>query len=403
MMETVVSTAAATKHHPQPYSPHLKKVLKTYKLSASKSLSGPSTVLASEEANAKIENGKGLFLSSPSPPTLIKKEVILVNTGVSSAAVAEPERTEVKNIENDSFLTQAPFPIQQQPILTTPDQSKSDRSETVLEGETISCFVVGGERRLCLPQILNTVLSDFTLAEINKQCDRLQIFCSRCNHKQLDVLKVSGVLPMAAPSCGLITQTDAERLCSALLHFTAPRAPPNKSNSGFLSFRVYHECFGKCHGIITPALYTDKHSRCIECAECRGLFSPQHFVCHVHRNPENQTCHWGFDSTNWRSYILLTEGQSNPDILSTALRDFKDRHVKNSLNPMIGSSKRKQVRNIFLLLLIFITPRPLVIIIVIVFLPPSCGFSEGRYGRPTATAAASDQCIVCIVRAFQFQ
>ncbi|KAF4519837.1 hypothetical protein B566_EDAN006851 [Ephemera danica] len=336
MMETVVTpTAPPSKHHPTPYSPHLKKVLKTYRLSAVKSLNGPSSVLSAEEVSAKMENGKGLLISSPSPPTLIKKEVD-VTTSAQQDAV---DRQELKMaIENETFLTPAPFPIQQQPILTTPDQSKSDRSETVLEGETISCFVVGGERRLCLPQILNTVLSDFSLHEINKQCDRLQIFCSRCNSKQLEVLKVSGVLPMTAPSCGLITQTDAERLCSALLHYNAPRAPPSKPNPSYLSFRVYHECFGECQGIITPALYSDRHSRCIECIECNGLFSPQHFVCHVHRDLENQTCHWGFDSTNWRSYLLLAEGQSNADILASALRDFKDR----LLRPSYGSSKRKQ-------------------------------------------------------------
>jgi hypothetical protein len=40
MMETVVGVSKQ-----QPYSPHLKKVLKTYQLSAVKSLQGPSTLL----------------------------------------------------------------------------------------------------------------------------------------------------------------------------------------------------------------------------------------------------------------------------------------------------------------------------------------------------------------------
>ena len=62
------------------------------------------------------------------------------------------------------------------------------------------------------------MLRDYTLADINNVCDELHIYCSRCSPDQLEVLKVTGVLPVSAPSCGLITKTDAERLCNALLH-----------------------------------------------------------------------------------------------------------------------------------------------------------------------------------------
>ncbi|KAM9751782.1 uncharacterized protein ACNS7B_008521 [Menidia menidia] len=102
------------------------------------------------------------------------------------------------------------------PLLVPSDRS-TERGETLLHGEGISCFVVGGEKRLCLPQILNTVLRAFTLQQINAVCDRLHVYCSRCTAEQLDILKLLGVLPFAAPSCGLITKTDAERLCSALI------------------------------------------------------------------------------------------------------------------------------------------------------------------------------------------
>jgi len=90
--------------------------------------------------------------------------------------------------------------------------------KTVVEDHTIVGFVVGGEMRLCLPQILNTILDGFSLSEINAVCDELHIFCSRCGTAQLDTLKREGVLPPSAHGCGLITRTDAERLCSALLH-----------------------------------------------------------------------------------------------------------------------------------------------------------------------------------------
>ena len=44
--------------------------------------------------------------------------------------------------------------------------------------------------------------------------------------------------------------------------------------------------------------------RCVECLQCEGLFSPQKFVCHSH-SPENRTCHWGFDSSNWLTYLQV--------------------------------------------------------------------------------------------------
>lgn len=274
----------------QAYSPHLKKVLKTYQLSAVRSLQGPSTLLRSEEP-----------LSSP----------------------------ELR-----------PLPVRRlPPILTAPDRSYSERSETVLEGERISCFVVGGEKRLCLPHILNSVLRDFSLPQINQVCDELQIFCSRCNPEQLEELKVSGILPSTAPSCGLITKTDAERLCSALLHRGAPSRLLSKPVA--LQIKVYHECFGKCKGVCMPELYTDCRARCIECTECHGLFTPQTFVCHAHRHLENRTCHWGFDSNNWRAYLLLVEDQPDRERWAKLLALFKEQFTETG-----HCHKRKEVRQL---------------------------------------------------------
>ncbi len=42
------------------------------------------------------------------------------------------------------------------------DTSTSPLIETLLHGERISCFIVGGEKRLCLHDILNTILKDFS-------------------------------------------------------------------------------------------------------------------------------------------------------------------------------------------------------------------------------------------------
>ena len=34
---------------------------------------------------------------------------------------------------------------------------------------------------------------------------------------------------------------------------------------------------------------------------------PQSFVRHLHSERENQTCHWGFDASNWRSYVHISD------------------------------------------------------------------------------------------------
>lgn len=202
------------------------------------------------------------------------------------------------------------------PLLVPPDSS-TELTLCSLEGEPISCFSVGGEWRLCLPQVLNTVLRDFSLQQINAVCDQLYVYCSRCDAAQLHVLKVTGVLPAGAPSCGLITLTDAQRLCNALLHpGDGQEAPPaskeqhqeedgEKEAKDGGGFWVEHQCLGKCQGLFVPRLYASSDAACIRCAQCRALFSPERFVMHSHRRPDKRTCHWGFDSARWTCYLHL--------------------------------------------------------------------------------------------------
>ncbi|XP_049853513.1 ski oncogene-like isoform X4 [Schistocerca gregaria] len=317
-MEAAAAAAAASSSSPAPCSPHLKKVLKTYQLSAVKSLHGPSTVLASAAAATVGDDDDD-------------------EDDDRHRRRGDEEAASTSSSDAGGFRAPPPLPIQQPPLLTAPDQSCSERSETVLEGETIACFAVGGEKRLCLPQVLNSVLRDFSLQQINQVCDELLIFCSRCTQDQLTELKESGVLPATAPSCGLITKTDAERLCSALLHRAG--LPPPPCMPDLLSIKVYHECFGKCSGICTPELYARGNAYCIECAECHGMFSPQHFVCHAHRALENRTCHWGFDSSNWTRYLHAAEDQAEHERLSKLLDAFKE---QASSGPPPASLKRKQ-------------------------------------------------------------
>ncbi|CAH2044193.1 unnamed protein product, partial [Iphiclides podalirius] len=262
-------------------TPHISSVLKTYQASAPRSLQGPGRGRAAAPQQPA---------RAPPPPP----------------APAAP------------------------PILLAADPVLGERGETLLEGEPISCFSVGGERRLCLPQILTSVLTDFSLEQINRVCDELQIYCSRCTPEQLHELKSTGVLPRSAPSCGLITQTDAERLCAALLH--SPAAAAAGRGRPLPGFRVYHECFGGARGVCAP------HSGLVQCAECRALYGPRRFVCHSHAT-EHRTCHWGFDSARWRRFLLVADEEAERDKCAALLDELAARDHANAHAPL----KRKQV------------------------------------------------------------
>lgn len=230
--------------------------------------------------------------------------------------------------------------------LLVPCDSSTELTHSLLEGESISCFVVGGEKRLCLPQVLNSVLRDFSLQQINTVCDELYVYCSRCDAEQLHILKVLGILPFNAPSCGLITLTDAQRLCNALLRPGAalPADPSGKLSAQALlkdsdsSFQVEHQCLGKCQGLFVPQFYTQPEAPCVQCVECQLLFSPQKFVMHSHKSPDKRTCHWGFDSAKWPCYLQLArkyQGTPEEPKLKQRLEEVKEKfhfQLKRSLD-----------------------------------------------------------------------
>ncbi|XP_078697547.1 ski oncogene-like isoform X2 [Branchiostoma floridae x Branchiostoma belcheri] len=293
------------------FNANLHQTLKHFQASAMSSLSGPAGFAARWAEAAKLRDIAGTDPDSP---------------GSSGEGGTGPSRKDIAEGFAARLVGSTGVGPQHFPVFIPQDRGSAERAETLLEGETISCFIVGGEKRLCLPQILNSVLRDFSLQQINVVCDELHIFCSRCSHEQLETLKVMGILPYSAPSCGLITKTDAERLCNELLHRRSgapPQpAPTNKARDKTKSFKVYHECFGKCKGVFYPDLYETPFSQCIECTDCHNTCSPQKFVCHSHKAQENRTCHWGFDSANWRSYILLSKDQDTEEF-QEALEDMK--------------------------------------------------------------------------------
>lgn len=240
------------------------------------------------------------------------------------------------------------------------DSSTSPLLETLLHGERISCFVVGGEKRLCLHDILNTILKEFSVQQINSACQKLQIACLESSPRQLEILKKNHLLPTGAPNCGLLTQTNAERLCAFLMdqHIAqqAPppppppttTSPPLSSSSPTLSpsspskkntLKVVHECFGKTYGHIHLNMYSKSDAACVECDTCRKFYTPKNFVCHTHKY-ESHTRHWGFDSANWRVYLKPVNSSSNSsEKTSTVLGDIK---ISNKDNIAANAVAAKQ-------------------------------------------------------------
>lgn len=287
-------------------------------------------VLPPASSNGAVEQQQ-----PPSTNSMGKQQKHEVMEGVGSWVAPPPSW-----VEPGHFLAPPPFPPQPWPVFTTPDkEGHGGQAETLLEGEPIACFTVGGEKRLCLPQILNSVLRDFSLTQINAVCSDLQIYCSRCTAEQLEDLKGAAVLPSSAMSCGLITNTDAQRLTQTLLA-THPAGripgPPPASTRPKAQLAVYHCCFGKCKGVVWEELYVAPGVPCVECDECHGMFSPDRFVTHAHRSLEKRTCHWGFEADNWRTYLLLAKEQCMP--MEKAEAQLK--LLKNKFDP--SNHKRKK-------------------------------------------------------------
>ncbi|KAB5579683.1 hypothetical protein PHYPO_G00197770 [Pangasianodon hypophthalmus] len=250
-------------------------------------------------------------------------------------------RTDVSSPQTMAPPLPSPSILGAGPLLVPSDRS-TELTHAVLEGESICSFVVGGEKRLCLPQVLNSVLRDFTLQQINVVCDELYVYCARCDADQLHVLKVLGILPFNAPSCGLITLTDAQRLCNALLRPGSTQNHPQpgvkgSAVNGQFGFQVEHQCLGKCRGVFVPQFYVRPDAPCVQCVECQLLFSPQNFVMHSHRTPDKRTCHWGFDSARWPRYLHLSrryEGTAEETKLSTVLDQMKKKFHLQSDTPL---------------------------------------------------------------------
>lgn len=334
-------------------------VLKSYSNHAFKTLQGPASLFYNstdpfqkrmkreiDSPPQPSQDDDNKHFSSPSPSQ--------TNKNFSATSVIERNNSSPKTqrdySESPVIFAKIMQPIQSQPILSAPDSEKGLLAYCRVENKNIGCFDIGGESRLCFPQILSNILKDVPLDLIHRTSSDLRIPLLLSTPEQTSEFKMASILPPNVPPCGLITRTNAERLCSELLH-----KPPlkKKEPNNYFSFRVYHRCFGKCEGICTPELFSFHDRSCIECVECHGLMPPNKFVLHVCKNKpkDNFTCHWGFESNKWRSYILVHMSETDQETCTRKLddilqreREFEQLLYEQSLREESNNLKRKVSR-----------------------------------------------------------
>ncbi|XP_075875929.1 SKI family transcriptional corepressor 1 homolog-B-like isoform X2 [Nelusetta ayraudi] len=183
-------------------------------------------------------------------------------------------------------------------------------SETSLYGVPIVCLVIDGKERLCLAQISNTLLKNYSYNEIHNRRVALGITCVQCTPVQLELLRRAGAMPISSRRCGMITKREAERLCKSFLGaHSPPKLPEN------FAFDVSHECAWGCRGNFIPTRYNSSRAKCIKCSFCNMYFSPNKFIFHSHRTSESKYLQPDAANFNsWRRHLKLTEPKSDDEV-----------------------------------------------------------------------------------------
>ncbi|XP_055789021.1 SKI family transcriptional corepressor 1 homolog-B-like isoform X1 [Salvelinus fontinalis] len=199
-----------------------------------------------------------------------------------------------------------------------PNLKPNQVSETALYGIPIVCLVLDGQERLCLAQISNTLLKNYSYNEIHNRRVALGITCVQCTPVQLEILRRAGAMPISSRRCGMITKREAERLCKSFIGaHNPPKLPDN------FAFDVSHECTWGSRGNFIPARYNSSRAKCIKCSFCNMYFSPNKFIFHSHRTSESKyTQPDAANFNSWRRHLKLTD-KGSPDDLAHAWEDVK--------------------------------------------------------------------------------
>ncbi|KAH8236308.1 hypothetical protein KR032_006876, partial [Drosophila birchii] len=205
-------------------------------------------------------------------------------------------------------------------------------STVLLYGVPIVSLYIEGQERLCLAQISNTLLKQFSYNEIHNRRVALGITCVQCTPVQLEILRRAGAMPVSSRRCGMITRREAERLCKSFLgDNTPPRLPED------FAFSVQHKCAWGCRGSFLPSRYNSSRAKCIKCSYCGMFFSPNKFIFHSHRITSNdryvQPDAANFNS--WRRHMTLLNGNN--------ISDEKITHAWEDVKAMFNGGTRKRL------------------------------------------------------------
>ncbi|XP_051991833.1 SKI family transcriptional corepressor 1 homolog-B-like isoform X2 [Xyrauchen texanus] len=215
-----------------------------------------------------------------------------------------------------------------QPYSGTSSLKPNQVSETALYGVPIVSLVIDGQERLCLAQISNTLLKNYSYNEIHNRRVALGITCVQCTPVQLEILRRAGAMPISSRRCGMITKREAERLCKSFLGaHNPPKLPEN------FAFDVSHECAWGSRGSFIPARYNSSRAKCIKCTYCNMYFSPNKFIFHSHRTPESKyTQPDAANFNSWRRHLKLTDKNLSDDLC----------HAWEDVKAMFNGGSRKR-------------------------------------------------------------
>ncbi|KAI8116063.1 SKI family transcriptional corepressor 2 [Lucilia cuprina] len=190
-------------------------------------------------------------------------------------------------------------------------QKSNQVSTVLLYNIPIVSLYIEGQERLCLAQISNTLLKQFSYNEIHNRRVALGITCVQCTPVQLEILRRAGAMPVSSRRCGMITRREAERLCKSFLgDNTPPRLPDD------FAFNVQHKCSWGCRGSFLPSRYNSSRAKCIKCHYCGLFFSPNKFIFHSHRiGPGDKYVQPDAANFNsWRRHMMLS-GQPPQEVI----------------------------------------------------------------------------------------
>ncbi|XP_072108212.1 SKI family transcriptional corepressor 2 [Mobula birostris] len=226
-----------------------------------------------------------------------------------------PGSTEVALTGPAGSFEQDPLSQQRSPHMP---MKPNQVGQVILYGVPIVSLIIDNQERLCLAQISNTLLKNYSYNEIHNRRVALGITCVQCTPVQLEILRRAGAMPISSRRCGMITKREAERLCKSFLGENRPPKLPDN-----FAFDVSHECAWGSRGSFVPARYNSSRAKCIKCSYCNMYFSPNKFIFHSHRTPDAKyTQPDAANFNSWRRHLKLTD-KSPPQDLTYAWEDVK--------------------------------------------------------------------------------